>query len=114
MTKTITYALGAVLLALFSGFAHAADQALTKAQLEALIVGKTATFSDGGRASYKNNGNYQFRAGKNVYNGKYSVGDGMVCVLFSNNDTRCDRYVKTGNGYVLINQRGGRFPVTIK
>jgi hypothetical protein len=61
MARPIAYALIAISLTLFSGFAHAADQALAKAQLEALIVGKTAMFPDGARASYSKNSAYQFR-----------------------------------------------------
>lgn len=114
MKKAWACGLSTVLLIAGSGFVQAADQALTEAQLEALIVGKTATFGDGGRATYRTNGTYQFRAGSQVYRGKYTVGDGMVCVLFDNGRSRCDRYVKSGNGYVLINQSGGRFPAKIK
>ncbi len=96
-----------------AGAALAADKSLTKAQLEKLLIGHTALFEDGARAIYKTSGSYEYRSGPNVSRGQYAIGNGNVCAQFQTG-SRGDRYVKSGNSYVLINQGGRRFPVKFK
>jgi hypothetical protein len=103
----------ACIVILVAGVANAADTALSKKQLEKLLIGHAAHFTDGSRAIYNTNGSYRFVHGNSSSRGEYAIGNGNVCVQFRNS-SRCDRYVKSGNGYVLINQGGRRFSVTIK
>ena len=93
--------------------AHAADKSLTKVQLEKLLIGHTVYFEYGAKSTFKANGSYQYREAGNVSRGQYTIGDGTVCIEFKTT-TRCDRYVKSGNEYILINRGGRRFPITIK
>lgn len=90
-----------------------AEQVLSTAQLNALIVGRTVSLEDEGRATYETNGRYTFR-GNRTWRGRYSISSNRVCVVFDNGNRRCDHYVRNGKSYYFINAAGGRWKVTIR
>jgi hypothetical protein len=85
--------------------AVAADVAVPAAELKALVVGKTIN-SSGAKLRYGADGRYTFNGGSP---GKYSISSGKICVKFNNGDSRCDRIVKSGKKFFLINSGGKRF-----
>lgn len=86
--------------------ALAADTPVPAAELKAMIVGKTIN-SSGAKLKYTANGRYTFNGGSP---GKYTISAGKICVNFDAGDIRCDKIVKSGNKYFMINSKGKRFP----
>lgn len=89
--------------------ATASAQNLSTNELRKLIVGKVISLDDGARITYGANGNYRYNGGSP---GKYTIGSGgKVCVRFTTGQRRCDRYVKRGGAYYLVNASGGEWKV---
>lgn len=88
---------------------------LTNAELRQLLVGKSAVLSGqgGGTAIYSEDGSYEYR-GRGTSRGTYTFRNDQVCVRFLTGQSRCDRYLRTGDGYVLVNRQGARFDVRIR
>lgn len=99
-----------------SGAQSRSDTTLTTDELRQLLTGKTVVFSGGGHATYFSDGRYRFESPGNsrVSEGNYWFKDGYVCVDFYGANRRCDRYVKNGNEYNLINRRGRSFRAHIR
>lgn len=108
---TIKAAVLTVAIALAPAAAFAEDQTLTTSQLKSLLTGKSVSFSGGGYAEYVSNGTYKWRG---QVSGKYFFKSNKVCVDFGGGNQRCDRYVKNGKKYYLINNRGRRFRARIR
>lgn len=89
-----------------------AETTVATDELRTLLTGKTASFGDGTRAQYLADGRYVFHGG-GVHRGRYSFRDNAVCVVFETGTQRCDRYVRRGDRYTLINASGRRYPVRI-
>ncbi|WP_133675254.1 hypothetical protein [Aquamicrobium defluvii] len=96
---------GAAML-LMPHVAFAADVPVPAAELKTMVVGKTIK-SSGARLRYGADGRYTFNGASP---GKYTISSGKICVKFDAGDSRCDRIVKSGNKYFMINSRGKRFP----
>ncbi|HEY8567090.1 MAG TPA: hypothetical protein VIL65_16455 [Beijerinckiaceae bacterium] len=112
--RIIYLAAAAALLALPA----AAQQALTDAELQRTIVGRTATFPDGATATWHPNGAYVYAGSRGASTGRYAIAGGQVCVAFDNqggqiNQNRCDRFVRSGQGLTLINGQGRSFPLRL-
>ncbi|MET3661083.1 hypothetical protein [Aquamicrobium ahrensii] len=86
--------------------ALAADTPVPAAELKALVAGKTIN-SSGAKLRYGADGRYSYNGGSP---GKYTVSAGKICVKFDAGNSRCDRIVKSGKKYFLINSGGKRFP----
>ena len=78
------------------------ERAATKAEIEAVAVGKTL-----GARQYGADGSYRFRGGNP---GRYRISDGRICVQFASGGSRCDRIVTDGSEMTLINAQGQRYP----
>lgn len=91
---------------LMSHVASAADTPVPTAELNNLVVGKTIN-SSGAKLKYGADGRYSYN-GKNP--GTYKISNGKICVKFDAGNSRCDRIVKSGQKYFLINSGGKRFP----
>lgn len=92
---------------------HDGDRALTRAEVEALTLGRTIEFYDDGRSQYSAGGSYSYTyaSGASAF-GEYDIAeDGTVCVRFRNGFDRCDRYVEAGSLIVLLTENGLRFPI---
>jgi hypothetical protein len=87
------------------GTANAQDKAVSKAELQKLVVGKSVGVGSA-TASYGADGRYTFN-GSNP--GKYRIDNGRICVDFDAGQARCDKIVKDAGNYYLINGQGGRF-----
>lgn len=105
--------LSIIVLAGLATPALAQDVQLSTAELRQLITGKTVSFSGGGRATYHADGRYVFRGG-GTFEGRYRIANNQVCVDFPQGNRRCDRYVRRGNNYYLINFSGRRYRATIR
>ncbi len=105
MLRGVVFATLALLLML-SSHSYAADVAVPAAELKALVVGKTIN-SGGGRLYYGRDGTYTYNG---QHPGKYAISNGKICVKFNAGQSRCDRIVKNGKRYFLINSGGQRFP----
>ena len=90
---------------------------LTDSQLQSLLTGQTVTFEPSGQATYAANGRYTYTGpfnGRNVvHRGRYYFASNQVCVNFDDGGRRCDRYVRRGDDYYLINARGSEFRARI-
>ena len=85
--------------------ALAQDTPVPAADLKKLVVGKTIN-SGGAKLWYGKDGSYTYNGGSP---GKYTVSTGKICVNFNAGKSRCDRIVKSGSMYYLINSAGKRF-----
>lgn len=97
-----------------SAFKTSSSMDSTDVDLNALIVGKEVVLEgENGPASltYTTTGEYRYVSAGNVSTGKYRINGNEVCVDFYNGAKRCDRYVDSGDGYVLINRNGNRYGV---
>ena len=81
-------------------------------ELRKLLTGQTVDFGGESQAIYFADGRYEYRNGR-TWRGRYTFRNNQVCVQFTNGSSRCDRYERTRNGYVLINGVGARFPANI-
>jgi len=112
--------IGLVILCSLAVSAHAfnwktrsGDARLGKVEVTRLISGKTVKFSRGGWTRYGADGSYHWKGKSN--GSVWSVkNDGAVCVDFPSGARRCDIYVRSRVGIVLINAKGKRFIATIK
>ena len=84
---------------------------LNTSELRQLLVGQTVDFGET-QAIYYADGRYEYRDGR-LWRGRYVFRNNQVCVQFTNGSSRCDRYERTRNGYVLINGVGARFPASV-
>ncbi len=81
-------------------------------ELRQLLVGQTVDFGGESQVTYFADGRYEYRDSR-TWRGRYTFRNNQVCVQFTNGSSRCDRYERTRNGYVLINGRGARFPASV-
>lgn len=110
----------AVVLALLATPATAADWnqrdgdvVLSPEMMEALVVGSSHTFFDGGVSFFSVSGTYTYTYpdGARAY-GTYEVRpEGVVCTDFRHGFSRCDQYVLSGDRLVLLTEGRDRFPV---
>ena len=90
------------------------DKILSRDAVQALTTGRTITFYDDGQSKYSAGGaySYTYASGESAF-GTYAIeDDGTVCIAYRNGFGRCDRYVESASGrIVLLTQDGHRFPV---
>lgn len=86
-----------------SAAATANERPASRAELQSVAVGRTLASGQ----TFNADGTYRF---KGQHPGRYTIGDGRICVNFVNGYRRCDRIVTDGTTYTLINQNGRRFP----
>lgn len=89
-----------------------AQSTATKDEISAAFVGKTARFPDGSTATYYANGAFSY-VSRSVAHGTYKIDDGKICVTYPGNVRRCDTIMKNGDSYILVNERGRSFPLTL-
>lgn len=90
------------------------DSALNGVAVSALIQGQTLVFYDDGQSKFSAGGaySYTYANGGGTAFGAYDVADdGTVCIAFRNGFSRCDRYVQNGARYVMLTEKGERFPI---
>ena len=93
---------------------RSSDVILDHAGMKALLSGKTVTFFDGSKSTYSSDGTYGYTYTDDgpVWRGQYTLDDNSrVCVVFDNEETRCDMFVMDGDRAILITRDGTRFPV---
>ena len=90
------------------------DMILDRPQVSAMIEGKTLTFFDDGQSKFSAGGaySYTYANGGGTAFGAYDIQpDGTVCIAFRNGFGRCDRYVQNGARFVMLTEKGERFPI---
>jgi hypothetical protein len=96
------------------GPAYAAEVPATKQEIVKSFVGKTAWFSYGGHATYSADGSYlYYDRSSGASRGKYTINDGSICVNFYTGHSRCDSIHKDGNDFILINNKGEKYPIIL-
>jgi len=85
--------------------ASAQEVPVPKAELQRLVIGRTIS-SGGSVLTYGVNGSYTFNGGNP---GRYKIKNGKICVKFDSGRFRCDKIIKYGGRYFLIDRRGARF-----
>lgn len=88
--------------------ASASERFLTTSEIKALITGKLAKYSRGGRAWYYPDGRYKYKQYKS-WEGTYRVTNGQVCLSLTTGHKRCDRYLLKGKKYYFVDRKGRRF-----
>lgn len=111
--RSLSVAFAAFVLVLTAPSAYSADRNISSGELRTLISGKSVSFAGSGRATYNADGSYVYRGG-GVFRGTWRVSSGKACVVFKSGARRCDRYVKNGSKYYLINSAGKKFRATIR
>jgi hypothetical protein len=89
------------------------DRLLDRAEVQAFAEGQTLLFHDGGKSKYSHGGaySYTYASGESAFGSFRIEADGTVCIAYRNGAARCDRYVASGERFVLLTQHGERFPV---
>lgn len=90
------------------------DRILPRIEVLTLIEGQTLVFFDDGQSKFSAGGAYSYTYANNggTAFGRYQVSeDGTVCIAFRNGFDRCDRYVESGPRFVMLTQKGERFPI---
>lgn len=89
------------------------DAALTAAEIEAEIIGRTLVFYDDGQSKFSAGGAYSYTYdGGGTAFGHFEVGEnGVICIDYPNGWSRCDMYVRNGDRLVLLTEKGERFPI---
>lgn len=90
------------------------DDLLDRGAVLDLIDGRTIVFFDDGQSKFSVGGaySYTYANGGGTAFGAWDVdADGMVCIAFRNGFSRCDRYVRAGARFVMLTQKGERFPI---
>lgn len=89
------------------------DTTLTRDGLVQKLVGKSIVFHDDGQSTYAENGEYSYvYGGGGTWLGHYTLqDDGVVCVTFVTNVSRCDLFVQAQDSLVVITEDGMRFPI---
>lgn len=80
----------------------------TRGEIVAAFVGKTLQFENGDTLAYARDGGYTYTALKTGrrFAGRYAIGNGVVCVQFTDGGARCDTIVKDGRFFMFVNARG--------
>ena len=90
-----------------------ATERLNTEQLRTLLTGKNVAYSAGGRAVFALDGVYTFRGSSGISTGQYFFQNDRVCYDFGGGNQRCDSFIRIGNAYYLVNNRGRRFRARI-
>jgi len=92
---------------------RATDQLLSESELADRIVGQTITFYDNGKSQFYDDGRYTYTydGGGTAYGYFELQPNGVVCIDYVNGFKRCDRFVLSGAGLVLLTEAGDRFPL---
>lgn len=93
------------------------DTILNRAEMQEMVIGATHEFHDGGQSFFSVSGSYSYTysSGQVAYGSwRWPVDDeeGIICTSFRNGGFgRCDLYVKSTQGLVLLTEDGLRLPV---
>jgi hypothetical protein len=93
---------------------RATDRLIPMDELDSRLSGQVLEYHDGSKSRYTRDGTYGYTYTDDgpVWRGDYVVsGLGEVCVTFENGSSRCDLFVQSDTGLVLITAAGMRFPV---
>ncbi len=93
---------------------RSSDTMLDAAALRDALTGQVIEYYDGSKSYYYADGSYIYTYvdGGEEWDGTYVLGpNGSVCVDFVVSGSRCDTFVRDGEGLVLIIADGTRFPV---
>jgi hypothetical protein len=93
----------------------AAQTLATEAEIKGAFTGKQIAWGTDGIADYKSNGNYEYYSTSSgqTSRGKYTITDGQICVDFSTRK-RCDKIMKDGNGFYMVNSQGTQYRAKIR
>ena len=92
------------------------DVALERSEMNAIVIGATHEFFDGGKSFFSISGSYSYTytSGQIAY-GTWSYpadgAPGVICTHFRIGFERCDMYVRSGERLVLLTHDGLRLPV---
>ena len=77
----------------------------TRGEIVAAFLGKTLQFENGDTLAYARDGGYTYTALKTGrrFAGRYAIGNGVVCVQFTDGGARCDTIVKDGRFFMFVN-----------
>jgi hypothetical protein len=91
------------------------DQRLSPTELTERLSGRDLVYFDNGRSRYYAEGRYSYTFDGDIResNGGYwqVTQDGQVCAQFITGHSRCDLFVENAGRLVLIDSKGGRYPV---
>lgn len=93
---------------------RSSDTILDGGAVSTLIDGNTLTFFDDGQSRFSAGGaySYTYANGGGTAFGRYDVAeDGTVCIAYRNGFSRCDRYVENAGRFVMLTEKGERFPI---
>lgn len=90
------------------------DTVLDGPAVSALIEDNTLVYFDDGQSKFSAGGaySYTYAGGGGTAFGQYEIAqDGTVCIAYRNGFGRCDRYVENAGRFVMLTERGERFPI---
>ncbi|MEX0312142.1 MAG: hypothetical protein AB3N17_18060 [Tateyamaria sp.] len=90
------------------------DTPLDRQAVVAMLEGRTLTFFDNGQSKFSVGGAYSYtyaNGGGTAYGAFEVQPDGTVCIAFRNGFGRCDRYVRNNGRFVMLTEKGERFPI---
>ncbi|MEQ3710852.1 MAG: hypothetical protein ABNH38_03200 [Tateyamaria sp.] len=93
---------------------RSSDTILDRGAVSVLIDGNTLTFFDDGQSKFSAGGaySYTYANGGGTAFGRYEIAEnGTVCIAYRNGFGRCDRYVENAGRFVLLTEKGERFPI---
>ncbi|MFL4469902.1 hypothetical protein ACERZ8_08515 [Tateyamaria armeniaca] len=93
---------------------RSSDTVLDRSAVLTLVEGHTLIFFDDGQSKFSAGGahSYTYANGGGTAFGRFDVAeDGLVCIAYRNGFSRCDRYVENAGRYVLLTEKGERFPI---
>lgn len=104
-----TALLGALTMGTVS--AYAANNYYDTMGLKELLQAKIVILEMGGVLTYYHNGEYHYKLKNKTFRGTWKIGDGEVCVVFSDNRRRCNRFGNDNGIIYYENAKGNRYEV---
>lgn len=94
------------------------DTVLDRQRMQETVIGATHEFYDGGQSFFSISGTYTYTyADGLVAYGQWSWPEnaehGVICTSFTHGFQRCDMYVASGRGLVLLTSDGLRLPIKV-
>ena len=94
------------------------DAILNRERMEEAVIGATHEFHDGGKSFFSISGTYTYTYTDGLvaygqWSWPKSAEDGVICTSFNHGFRRCDMYVVSDRGLVLLTSDGLRLPVKL-